>query len=119
MSTEEGGGPARTEGPGGDFGMSYPGDGFEGLRGMPEAIGDVFGFGVVPFVVVRVRDEVRVDFASRGGTPLAEAQGNAAKGLAGADGWIRVGAVTDLFTTNCIILVIKLYSRTGDAIYVV
>ena len=60
-----------------------------------------------------------MDFALRGRTPFAEAHSDAAKRLAREDSWIGVGAVTDLFTTNCIILVIKLYSRTGDAIYVI
>ena len=86
---------------------------------MVDTVGDVVGFGVVPFVVVGMCIEVGVDFASGGSTPLAEAHGNAAKRLAGADGWIRVGTVTDLFTTDCILLVIELQSRTGDAIDIV
>ena len=43
-----------------------------------------------------------------GRAPFAEAQGNAAQSLAGADSRIGCGAVTDLFTAHCILLVIEL-----------
>ena len=58
VGTEEGGGTAWSEGPGGEFLVGDPGGGFEGFGGVAEAVGDVVGCGVVPLVVVRVCVEV-------------------------------------------------------------
>ena len=70
IGTEEGRGPARAEGPGRHLGRVDAGGGGDGLGGMPEGIGDVGGFDVVPFVVVRVRVVVLVD--RRGGRRAGE-----------------------------------------------
>ena len=118
VGTEEGRGPAGAEGAGRHLGMVDAGDGFDGLGGMPKGIGDVGGFDVVPFVVVRMRVVMVVE--RRGGrrARLFEAESEAPERFARAEDGVGAGPVTDLFTAHRILLVTELEGCGGDAIHI-
>ena len=118
IGTEEGRGPAGTEGAGRHLGVVDTSGGFDGFGGVPQSVGDVGGFDVVPFVMRWMGIEVLVD--RRGGrrAGLFEAKCKAPEGFAQAENRVGAGAVTDLFTVHHILLVTKLEGRAGDAIHV-
>ena len=85
---------------------------------MPQGVGDMGGFDVVPFFVFGMRVVVLVEGRGRLRAPLAEAEGDAPERFAGAEERVRAGAVTDLFIAHRVLLVTKLEGRAGDAIHV-
>ena len=118
VGAEESGGTAGAEGAGRHLGRVDAGDGFDGLSGMPEGIGDVGGFDVVPFEVFGMRVVMVVE--RRGGrrARLFEAESEAPERFARAEDGVGAGPVTDLFTAHRILLVTKLEGRSGDASHV-
>ena len=111
--TEEGSGPARTKGSGGDFAGGDASGGGAMVCGMPQGIGNKGGFdGVPPLLVeVEVHEERRVE----GCLVDSEMSNKAGETFARTEEWVRCGGVANLFPTGGILLVVESESGMGDA----
>ena len=96
IGAEEGGGTARSEGADGHFGVFNPRGFEEAAGGVPEGVGEVLRFAVVPLVVGGVRVVVPVDRLRGVCPPLSVAKDDTPKSFAWADSRVRVWAMTDL-----------------------
>ena len=79
---------------------------------MAKGVGDVLGLDTVPapFVVVVVTE----DGSGRRGTPIAQAEDDAAQRFSGAEARVGGGSMANLFASDGILLVGELQGRVGD-----
>ena len=83
---------------------------------MPEGVGEMLRFAVVPLVVGGMRIVVPVDRLRVVHPPLSVAEDDTPESFAWADSGIGIWAMTDLFTADAILLVIELEGGNGDLV---